>query len=262
MRDKPNGTESRESTTIQSVDRAIDILELLTRTEAGITEIAGELGVHKSTASRLVHTLKARRLVEQHGERGRFTLGMGILRFTGAVAGQLDIVQIGNPVCEELAERLGETVNVAVLDSLDAINVSQARGTSAVAAQNWIGQRTPSYATASGKALLAFMARDELDQLLSGELVSYTPRTITDLQDLRENLKKVAEDGYATCFEELEPGLHAIAVPVFGSDNEAIAAISAAGPAYRLSKKRIPEVVEELRRGARDLSGQLAYADR
>ncbi|WP_017583696.1 IclR family transcriptional regulator [Nocardiopsis valliformis] len=258
MRNSGDSIEPRDSSTIQSVDRAIDILELLTRTDAGITEIASELGVHKSTASRLVHTLKSRRLVEQHGERGRFTLGMGMLRFTGAVAGQLDIVQIGNPVCEELAERLGETVNVAVLDSLDAINVSQARGTSAVAAQNWIGQRTPSHATASGKVLLAFMARAELDELLAGELVSYTPRTITDLQELRENLKKVAEDGYAICFEELEPGLHAIGVPVFGPGDEPIAAISAAGPAYRLSRKRIPEVVEELQRGARDLAGRLA----
>lgn len=178
--------------------------------------------------------------MEQHGERGRFSLGMGMMRFTGAVAGQLDIVQIGNPVCEELAERLGETVNVAVLDATDTINVSQARGSSAVAAQNWIGQRTPSHATASGKALLALASPDELDDLLSGELVSYTPRTITDAEELREVLKKTAEDGYATCFEELEPGLHAIAVPVVGPGDDAVAAISAAGPAYRCRRSASP----------------------
>ena len=262
MGNNEEGMKEREPAPVQSVDRAITILELLAREEAGITEIAAELGVHKSTASRLVHTLRSRRLVEQHGDRGRFSLGMGMMRFTGAVAGQLDIVQIGNPVCEELAERLGETVNVAVLDSTDTINVSQARGASAVAAQNWIGQRTPSHATASGKALLAFASPDELDDLLTEELVSYTPRTVTDPEELREVLKKAAEDGYATCFEELEPGLHAIAVPVFGAGQDAIAAISAAGPAYRLSKKRIPEVVEELRLGARDLSGRMAYLSR
>lgn len=251
--------ETREPALVQSVDRAITILEILTRDSAGITEIAAELGVHKSTASRLVHTLHARQLVEQDGERGKFSIGMAMLRFAGAVTGPLDIVQVGNAVCEDLAERLGETVNVAVLDSADAINVSQARGTSAVAAQNWIGQRTPSHATASGKVLLAHVPPVELDDLLDGELVSYTARTVTDSQKLRESLKKIAEDGYATCIEELEPGLHAIAVPVFGSDEEVIAAISASGPAYRLSKKRIPEVVEELRRGARELSGQVAY---
>ncbi|WP_051059264.1 IclR family transcriptional regulator [Nocardiopsis lucentensis] len=262
MSNSTESTGAREPASVQSVDRAITILELLARGEMGVTEIAAELGVHKSTASRLVYTLQARQLVEQHGERGRFSIGIGMLRFAGAVAGQLDIVQIGNPVCEELAERLGETVNVAVLDSANAINVSQALGTSAVAAQNWIGQRTPSYATASGKALLAYTPPGELDELLAGELVSYTARTITDPQELGEVLKRVAEDGYATSFEELEPGLHAIAVPVFGAGQDVIAAISASGPAYRLSKKRIPEVVEELRQGARDLSDRMAYAGR
>jgi IclR family transcriptional regulator, acetate operon repressor len=239
--------------------RPISNLDLLAREEAGITEIADELGVHKSTASRLVHTLQARNLVEQHGERGKFNIGIAMLRYAGAVSGQLDFTQVGNAVWEELAERLGETVNVAVLDSTDAINVSQARGASAVAAQNWIGQRTPSHATASGKVLAAYMPSDQLDELLAGELVTYTARTITDSQKLREVLKKVAEDGYATCIEELESGLHAIAVPVFGSGDEVIAAISASGPAYRLSRKRIPEVVAELRLGASDLSGRAAY---
>ncbi len=252
----------REPALVQSVDRAITILKLLARAEMGVTEIAAELGVHKSTASRLVYTLQARGLVEQHGERGRFSIGMGMLQFAGTVAGQLDIVQVGNPVCEELAERLGETVNVALLDATDTINVSQALGTSAVAAQNWIGQRTPSHATASGKVLLAFIPPGELDGLFVGDLASYTARTITDPQKLRDALKEVAEDGYATCFEELEPGLHSIAVPVFGPGQDVIAAISASGPAYRLSKKRIPEVVEELRQGARDLAGRMAYVSR
>lgn len=252
----------RDAALVQSVDRAITILEVLARSEAGITEIAAELGVHKSTASRLVYTLQARRLVDQHGERGRFSIGLGMLRFAGAATGRLDIVQVGNPVCEELAERLGETVNVAVLNSSDAINVSQALGTSAVAAQNWIGQRTPLHATASGKVLLAYMQSDQLEEQLAGELESFTARTITDAQKLREVLKRVAEDGYATGIEELEPGLHAIAVPVFGHSQEVIAAISASGPAYRLSKKRVPQVVEELRQGARDLSGRMTYVGR
>lgn len=262
MSNSSENTEGSGPAVVQSVDRAITILELLARGEVGITEIAAELGVHKSTASRLVHTLRARQLVEQHGGRGRFSLGMGMLRFTGAAAGQLDIVQIGTAVCGELAERLGETVNVAVLDSVNAINVSQARGTSAVAAQNWIGQRTPPHATASGKALLAFMPPEMVDELLAGELVSYTEHTVTDPQKLREALKEVAEDGYATCYEELEPGLHAIAVPVVGAGGGVIAAISASGPAYRLSKKRIPEVVEELRLGALDLAGRMAHFGR
>ncbi|GAA5107096.1 IclR family transcriptional regulator [Haloechinothrix salitolerans] len=245
---------------MQSVDRAIEILELLLREgEAGISEIADELGVHKSTASRLVYTLQARDLVEQHGERGRFTIGIGMLRFAGAVTGQIDLARLGTPLCESLAEKLGETVNIAVLDGLVAINVSQARGTSAVAAQNWTGQRTPLHATSSGKVLLASMAEQDQENVLAGDLTAYTPNTIVEPDELRTVLKRVAEDGYATCFEELEPGLHAVAVEVLGPTGNVVAAISASGPAYRLSRKRIRQIARELRSAASELSGQLGY---
>lgn len=255
-----NSSGANEPVVVQSVDRAIEILELLLREgEAGVGEIADELGVHKSTASRLVYTLQARDLVEQHGDRGRFTIGIGMLRFAGAVTGQIDLARLGTPLCESLAEKLGETVNIAVLDGAVAINVSQARGTSAVAAQNWTGQRTPLHATSSGKVLLASMDEDEQERLLAGELTVYTPNTIAEPDELRTMLKRVAEDGYATCFEELEPGLHAVAVEVLGATGEVVAAISASGPAYRLSRKRIRQIARELRSAAAELSGQLGY---
>jgi DNA-binding IclR family transcriptional regulator len=255
-----NNGEERDSALVQSVDRAVAILELLARNgEAGITEIAAELGVHKSSASRLVYTLRARELVEQNGERGPFRIGLGMLKFAGAVTGQLDYVRVGGPVCSTLAERLGETVNIAVLDGNRAVNVSQARGSSAVAAQNWVGQRTPLHATSSGKVLLAGEPPESQERLLAGELEPCAPRTITDPVRLRAVLRRTAEDGYATCIEELEPGLHAVAVPVFGAHGDVVAAISAAGPAYRLSQKRIPEIVDELRTASRDLSVRMGH---
>lgn len=255
-----NNGEERDPALVQSVDRAVAVLELLARNgEAGITEIAAELGVHKSSASRLVYTLQARDLVEQDGERGPFRIGIGMLRFAGAVTGQLDYVRVGGPVCSELADRLGETVNIAVLDSGVALNVSQARGSSAVAAQNWVGQRTPLHATSSGKVLLAAASEEDQERVLAGDLEPCAPRTITDPGKLRCVLRRTAEDGFATCMEELEAGLHAVAVPVFGSHGDVVAAISAAGPAYRLSQKRMPEIVQELRVASRDLSVRMGH---
>lgn len=258
-----NSDESRDPALVQSVDRAINVLELLLRAgEAGITEIADELGVYKSTASRIVRTLQARGLVEQDGERGRFTIGFGMLRFAGAVTGQVDIARLGAPLCVAHAEKLGETVNVAVLDGPVAINVCQARGTSAVAAQNWTGQRTPLHATSSGKVLLASVDESERESLLSAELTVYTARTIVDPDELRTVLRRVAEDGYAASFEELEPGLHAVAVPVHGPKNDVVAALSASGPSYRLSPKRVKQIANELREAGQELSSQLGYLGR
>ncbi|HEX8864375.1 MAG TPA: IclR family transcriptional regulator, partial [Lentzea sp.] len=173
-------SNSDSAAQVQSVDRAISVLELLAQGEAGITEIAGELGVHKSTVSRLVSVLEARGLVEQLGERGKYAIGFGVVRLAGAATGRMDLTKLGQPVCQTLADEFGETVNIAVHDAGVAINITQARGSAAVSAVNWIGQRTPLHATSSGKVLLAHLPLDERKRLVSLPLDSYTENTVVD----------------------------------------------------------------------------------
>src|ERR1700749_2070998 len=116
----------RPAALIQSVDRAISVLELLAQHgQAGITEIADELGVHKSTVSRLISVLENRGRVEQLGERGKYALGFGLARLAAAGTRRLDLTTLSQPVCEDLARRLGETVNVAVLHDRAAIHIRQ-----------------------------------------------------------------------------------------------------------------------------------------
>ncbi|RSM71906.1 IclR family transcriptional regulator [Amycolatopsis sp. WAC 01375] len=254
--DAGNATPSQ----VQSVDRAISVLELLARNgETGITEIAGELGVHKSTASRLLSVLENRGLVEQLGERGKYAIGFGIVRLAGAAAGRMDLAKIGRQTCLSLAETLGETVNIAIADDGVAINISQARGSAAISTQNWTGQRTPLHATSSGKVLLAYLGDAERKRLLRRKLEQFTHRTTTDPEQLTAELERVAEDGYAACFEELELGMHAVAVPVYGPGGEVVAAMSASGPSYRLSKQRVRQIVRPLAEAAADLSAQLGH---
>jgi DNA-binding IclR family transcriptional regulator len=245
---------------VQSVDRAIAVLELLARRgEAGITEIAGELGVHKSTASRLVSVLEARGLVEQLGQRGKYVIGFGMVRLAGSAIGRMDLSSLGQPACQSLAEAIGETANIAVLDGDVVINIVQARASAAVSAQNWIGQRTPPHATSSGKVLLAYTEPLRRKEILRRPLIEFTPRTLTDPGALAAQLARVPEDGYATTFEELEIGLHALAVPVFGTGGEVVAAISVSGPAYRLPRRRVRELAPVLSSAAGDLSAQLGF---
>ncbi|WP_370944444.1 IclR family transcriptional regulator [Amycolatopsis sp. cg5] len=245
---------------VQSVDRAISVLEILAREgEAGITEISVELGVHKSTVSRLVSVLEARGLVEQLGERGKYAIGFGMVRLAGAATGRMDLAKLGRHSCQALAETLGETVNIAVADDGVAINISQARGAAAISTQNWTGQRTPLHATSSGKVLLANMAEAERRKLLRRKLEQYTPRTTVEPTELTLELDRVLEEGYAACFEELELGLHAVAVPILGPGGEVIAAMSASGPSYRLSKQRVRQIVRPMTQAAEELSSQLGY---
>lgn len=248
---------------MQSVDRAITVLEFLAKQgEAGITEIAGELGVHKSTASRLVSVLQARGLVEQLSARGKYTIGIGIVRLAGAASNRTDIASLSQPVCEQLAEELGETVNVAIMaEDGVAVNIAQSRASSAIAVQNWIGQRTPLHATSSGKVLLANLPLARRRALLRRRLEEFTPKTITDASELNTELDSIVRDGYSWCFEEFELGLHAAAVPVRGDHGDVVAALSVSGPAYRLTRERIKQVSVELIRTAGELSANLGYWD-
>ncbi|GAA0695562.1 IclR family transcriptional regulator [Kitasatospora atroaurantiaca] len=245
---------------MQSVDRAVTILELLARRgEAGVTEIAAELGVHKSTAFRLVAALEMRGLVEQPGERGKYRLGLGLVRLAGAATARLDLSQQSRPICERLAAEVAETINIAILDDDAAVNIDQVLGPSAVTTHNWVGQRTALHATSSGKVLLAHLSEAALERRLAEPLTSYTARTITDPRKLRRQLENVRTEGFACTIEELETGLNAVAAPLFAYHGQVVAAVSASGPSYRLSEPRILEVAAAVQRAAQEISARLGY---
>ncbi|MEU3415704.1 MULTISPECIES: IclR family transcriptional regulator [unclassified Streptomyces] len=245
---------------VQSVDRAVTVLEILARHgEAGVTEVAAELDVHKSTAFRLLGVLENRGLVAQAKDRGKYYLGAGVLRLAGAAAVRLDISQEAVPVCREVADELGETVNIAVLDDDAAVNIMQARGTAAVTAQNWLGRRTPLHATSSGKVLLAHLPPTLREGLLARPLTRFTDRTVTGAAMLRAELEAVVRQGYGVTVEELEPGLAAVAAPVRAHDGEVIAAISVSGPVYRLDADRLPQVAERTAAAGAELSRRMGY---
>ncbi len=243
------------------MDRAISVMEILAqRGEAGVSEVAGEIEVHKSTAFRLLGALEARGLVEQAGERGKYRLGFGIVRLAGAVTGRIDITQQGRPVCERLAEEIGETVNIAVMQEHYAINLYQVRGPGAITAHNWVGQLTPLHATSSGKILLAHLPATERATVLSDAgMKKVTPRTITAKTKLEKNLAEARERGYAFTLEEFELGLHAMAAPVRDRDGEVVAALSASGPSYRFTEERLHELAPVLTKGAQEISHRLGY---
>lgn len=246
---------------VQSVDRAVSVLEFLAQHgEAGVSDVAAALGVHKSTAFRLLGALEARGLVEQESERGKYRLGFGIVRLAGAVTARIDITKHGRKICERLAGKLGETMNIAVLESHYVINLDQVRGPSAITAQNWVGRLTPLHSTASGKVLLAHLSPERRSELIAeARLARMTPRTLTSKKKLEAALAETREQGYAITVEEYEAGLNAVAAPVRSRDGETVAALTASGPAFRFTEERMHEVAPALVAGAEELSRRLGY---
>ncbi len=247
---------------VQSVERALTILDILARTgEAGVTDIATEIGVHKSTAFRLLAALENSGLVEQVGERGKYRLGMGILRLAGATTARLDVVQEARPICRALAAATGETVNIAVLAGGSALYVDQVAGGSSLQAHNWVGQHIPLHATSNGKVLVSELSDAELAATL-GPLAAHTRTTITSRRALKAELVRVREQGYAVAVDELEEGLAAVAAPIRNAHGDIVASLSLSGPTFRLGDERIAAVLPQLRESADEVSHRLGWLPR
>jgi DNA-binding IclR family transcriptional regulator len=256
------GSGAREDAgPVQSVDRAVAILEILARDgEAGVTQVARELGVHKSTASRLLAALDRRELVSQDTARGRFRLGVGLVRLAGAASRQLDLVQESRRVCRALATEVGETVNIAILSSRDALYLDQVAGPAALSPHNWAGQRIPLHATSDGKVLLAYLPAAEIAEHLTAPLRRFTEHTITAPAEFGRGLAEVRRRGYATTVAELEEGLTAVAAPVRNAEGTVIASVSASGPSFRIPAERIGAVADSVRRAGAEISHRLGWS--
>ena len=247
---------------VQSVDRALTILELLARDgEAGVTDIAAELGVHKSTAFRLLATLESHRMVEQDGDRGRYRLGVGNLRLAGATTARLDLVTEARPVGRQLAADTGETVNITVRSETSALYLDQVAGSSALQSHNWVGQHIPLHATSNGKVLISELDDAELKAAVR-ELPRLTDRTVKKRADLKAQLEHIREVGYAVVVDELEVGLTAAAAPIRNAHGDIIASMSISGPTFRLTEERLAETVPMLLAAATEVSHRLGWGQR
>jgi DNA-binding IclR family transcriptional regulator len=247
------------TSTVQSVDRAVTILEILARSgDVGVTDLALELGVHKSTAFRLVAALERRDLVEQNSGRGKYRLGPGILRLAGASTSRLDVVQESRVVSRALAQRTGETVNLAVLSDGAALYMDQVAGSSALQPHNWVGQRIPLHATSNGKVLLSTLERVEVRRQVPS-LQPYTELTITTMKALQKELDEVRTRGYAVAVDELEIGLTAVAAPVRDGHGDVLASMSISGPTFRLDAGRLSDMASAVMAAADDVSRRLGW---
>lgn len=245
---------------VQSVDRALTVLEIIGKLgTAGVTEIANELGVHKSTASRLVAVLESRGFVEQLSDRGKYRLGFAIVRLAGSTSAQMDLAKESQTICDRLSQQCGETTNLAILEENRIINVVEAHGPAEITLRSWVGQNCPAHATSSGKALLADLSPEDVLERMGDPLPTFTENTLGSAAELAAELSRAREVGWASVCEELEVGLNAVAAPVRDSSGRVIAALSVSGPSYRLERIRFDVVAEMTVAAAAAISRRLGH---
>jgi len=255
--------DDKPAAAVQSVDRALLVLEILAKLgQAGVTEIAAELGVHKSTVSRLIAVLESRGYVEQVSGRGKYRLGFSIARLARASSGHLDLVKLSQDVCDSLAAEVGETTNLAVLDADRIINIAEAIGPAEITLRTWVGQSCPAHATSSGKVLLAGLDAADVRVRLASVLESFTENTVVKIADLQRELATARERGWASVAEELEVGLNAVAAPVHDGNAQVIAALSVSGPSYRMDPAQFDEAAKQTIAAADAISRRLGWVER
>lgn len=215
----------------QSVDRALNILWILNGAQhATVTDIAQELDVHKSTASRLLAVLERQSLVTRRPGDLAYELGQGVLQLAGSVNSQNDLTKSAQLLVETVAEHFTLTANVAILDEVYAVNIAQSAPTQRFfTPRQYVGRRTPGHATSSGKVLLAAAPEAAQKQLLLGPLERFTQWTMTDPAVLVDELETVKRQGWAVSNHEWDNDMTAVAVPLLGVNGEVIAAVTITG---------------------------------
>lgn len=226
---------------------------------SGVTEVAGGMDIHKSTAYRLLTTLRDRGLVEQSTVTEKYRLGFGLVLLASSVSGDLDIMRCSRPVSEQLSGRTQETVTIAVLEGDDAVIVHQDISRDSALNVDWTGRHTPLHATAAGKIFLAYMPEDQRRRILARPLESFTSKTIVDPSLLEDDVKKIPAAGYSVTVEELEEGLNAVGTPIRGSDGKVAGAVSVSGPAFRMPVDSFPEMAKLTREAAAEISRCLGF---
>lgn len=242
---------------VQTVDRALSVLLAFdSEDELRVTELAGRLGVHRSTASRIAATLEARGFLERVPASDAFRLGPELGRIGLLASGARRLGVLARGEMERLAAERGETVTLAVLAGEDALTIAQVDGRYFVASGSWVAARTPLHCTSDGKVLLAF----DGVELPDGPLEARTRRTITSRDDLRRELETVRREGWAHAIGELEDGLNGVAAPVLDSAERCRAALSVSGPSYRVSPDALPELAARCKEAAGAIGAQLVWS--
>ncbi len=247
---------------VQVLDRAFQILDLLAdeKSGVGLMEVAQRLKLHKSTAHRLIMSLELRRFVEKNTITGKYHLGSRLMELGLSAVARLDVYEVAGPHLRTLVKETGETAHLGVLRDGQVVSLVNIESSQTLRTPATVGTRTPAHCTSLGKAMLAFATQEHIDDFLRGrKLEAYTPMTITSAAKFKAELRAIGKRGYAIDNQEREPGLRCIGAPLWDSAGDVVAAISIAGPVFRISDDRLQSLSAAVMRIAARISASLGY---
>lgn len=262
---KSTENEARFSTVSfsTSVAKAFSIIQILaSRSEAGtsLTELSTLLHMPKSTTHRYLATLLELHVAER-GDADRFRLGTKVIELAGSFLASSDIRMESEPILEEMAEKTGETVHLAVPSGTEVVYIAKVESKHTLGMSSHIGSRLPMRCTALGKSILAFSGLDLIQAVFSEPPQSRTPNTITSNEVLETELDRIRTQGFAVDNEENEVGICCVGAPILDYTGKAIAAMSISGPCDRMDRERCIQLGPMLRDATLKISKRKGFTD-
>jgi DNA-binding IclR family transcriptional regulator len=252
-------TDARPS----SVEKAIDVMFCfdLQHPQLRLIEISQRLGLHKSTAHRLLSLLKKKGLVVMDPTTQLYSLGPALVDLAWIVLRQQDLRTVCRPFMEQLRQATNETVSLNIRMGDKRVCVEELESNQEIKYSQALGLTAPLHVGAPGKALLAFLPDADLEQVLRIlPLTPITPETITDLPALRAELARTRTRGYAVSVGERSTWAAAVAAPIHDRRGQTVAAVSILGPSHRLTSRALKELGIQVMQVAQEISAVLGYS--
>ncbi len=256
------GKKEKSEYIIQAVSHALDLLEQFHDDvdELGVTELSKRLKLHKNNVFRLLATLESRGYIEQNRVTENYRLGLKTLELGQTFIKQMGLLRQSRPVLERLVRECNETTYVAILKESSIVYLDVVETDLTVRVVPRVGARLPAYCTAAGKVQFAYMTEEELDHYLPKELKRFTPNTVIDRDELKKELRQIAEQGYAIDNEELDVGVRCVGAPIRDYTRRIIGAVSISGPSMRFSEERTDkELIPLVKKAGEEISTKLGY---
>lgn len=254
--------KDKDRSTVRALDKAINTLEIIASLDRDI-DLAGiskQAGIPKSTMLRLLNTLSSHNLIHQDEKTRRFSLGLELIALGRAAERSFNLVHHIHPFLLELSELTGETASIMVLEGNSSVYIDQVLSKRLIRGEPLIGKRIELHCSSGGKILMSAMDDNRINNMLKGKvLVPRTEKTITDAEELKKELQKIREQGYAVDNEEAEIGGRCVAVPLRDKSHKTIAAISVMGPTTRIRQKDFSQLAEIVKSIAEKASASLGY---
>lgn len=220
---------------LRALDKSLIILEILSQENSplSIAELSERLAMYPSTVHRILDTLRYWGYAEQDSDTQKYQLGLKVLELGMAKLRGMELVKEAVPYLKELRDQSNETVHLAILDEGEVLYLAKEESSQGIRMVSKVGKRVPVHCTALGKALLAYLEEKETEKILKEKgLPRFTDNTVTDEEEIKKELHKVKEQGFAQDREEYEKGVRCIAAPIKNHEGKVVAAIS-------ISRKKI-----------------------